>query len=66
MGSRWQQYDKGCGDGMAGWEEIIKKKKRKKNQTLFKLLTTSNEVKRDELILAGELCIRCEAGLDEL
>ena len=52
-----------------GWQDgrkLLKKKKRKKNQTLFKLLTTSNEVKRDELILAGELCIRCEAGLDEL
>lgn len=37
-----------------------------KESTLFKLLTTISEVKRDELTLAGELCIRCEAGLDEL
>lgn len=26
--------------------------------TLFKLLITSNEVKRDELTLAGEFCIK--------
>lgn len=37
-----------------------------KKSTLLKLLTTSNEVKRDELTLAGELWIRCEAGLDKL
>lgn len=36
-----------------------------KRSTLFKLLTTRNEVKRDELTLARELCIRCESGLDE-
>ena len=37
-----------------------------KMSTLFKFLTTSNEIKRDELTLARELCIRCEAGLDKL
>lgn len=36
-----------------------------KKSTLFKLLIMSNEVKRDELTLAVEFCIKCEAGLDK-